>query len=143
MILLIVLSIAFLFNVFHLQAISINQYANNRIDQEYALNVVNAIEDHENDTGETIKEIAFCFDSQPMYAYNGNIRYIVGDINMRAMWYSWTDTEIINYYAERSFKEVAMDESVYDIYFKDRNWNFFVPSEQLVFMGDVVYVAVY
>jgi hypothetical protein len=140
--LLTVLSLAFLVNVFHLQAISINQYANNRLDQEYALNVALCIEAHERGTGETIRKIAFCFDSQYIM-HNGNIRYSAGDMNLRAVVYSWADTENINYYAGRDFQETVMDDEIYNNYFKDKNWDFFVPEEQLVFVGDTVYVAVY
>jgi hypothetical protein len=141
--LLIILSIAFLVNVYHVQAMSINQFANNRLDQEYAMNVSRAIDEYENSTGETVSKIAFREDSGPMYAYYGNVRYIIGDMNLRAARIGWACVPLINYYAQRDFEFVEMDEEVYDKYFKDKNWDFFVPDEQMIFIGDTLYLAVY
>jgi hypothetical protein len=141
--LLIALSVAFLVNVYHVQAMSVNQYANNRLDQEYALNVAHAIDEHEAKTGETISKIALCPDSNMAYAYHGNIRYIIGDMNQRAARVEWADTQLINYYSHRNLQEVIMDEDVYNRYFKDKDWDVFIPDEQMVFIGDTLYIAVY
>jgi hypothetical protein len=142
-VLLTILSIAFLVNVYHVQAMSINQYANNRLDQAYALNIAHEIDRYEKETGAKVKKIAFCVDHSSMYTYNGNIRYATGDMNLRAARIAWADSQLINYYAQRNLEEAPMNEDIYDRYFKDQDWDFFVPGEQMVFQGDTVYIAVY
>jgi hypothetical protein len=142
-ILLTILSVAFLVNVYHVQAMSVNQYANNRLDQDYAMNVSYEIKRYEQETGEEVKRIAFCLDSNSAYAYYGNIRYVIADMNERAARTEWANAQLISYYARRNFEKVEMDENVYNESFKDKNWDFFIAEEQMVFRGDTVYIAVY
>jgi hypothetical protein len=119
---------------------SINQYANNRLDQEYAMNISREINRYETDTGETINKIAFCADDDPM-SYEENIRYF--SMYGRAALVGWADTPIVNYYSHRNLQEVGMAEDVYGQHFRGRNWDLFAPGEQMVFIGDTVYIAVY
>jgi hypothetical protein len=142
-VLLAVLSVAFLVNVYHMQAMSINQYANNRLDQAYAMDISYVIKDYERETGEKVKKIAFCADDSLSYAYGGNIRYIIGDMNIRTQATYWADTQIVNYYSRLGLTEVKMDENIYNQYFKDKNWDYFVPAEQMIFKDDTVYIAAY
>ena len=36
-----------------------------------------------------------------------------------------------------------MDSQIYDEYFKDKDWNYFNPHEQLIFKGDTLYWCKY
>jgi hypothetical protein len=40
-------------------------------------------------------------------------------------------------------EEVEMNEDVYNEHFKDKDWDTFILSEQLVFEGDTLYIAIY
>lgn len=135
--------ILFFINVYFAQSIAINQYATNRIDQEQVFNICYRIRDYEEKNKVKLKKISFCQDLDPLLGYYGNTKYIAWDLNIREFMVNWGQIEIINYYAKRNFEKIDMPEEIYKKYFAKKQWDYYKPEEQLVFIGDTLYICVY
>ena len=135
--------ILFFVNVYFSQSIAINKYATNRIDQEQVSNICYRIRDHEEKNRIKIKKISFCQDLDPLLGYYGNTKYIAWDLNIREFMVNWGQIEIINYYAKRNFEKIDMPEEIYKKYFAKKQWDYYKPEEQLVFIDDTLYICVY
>ncbi len=135
--------ILFFINVYFAQSIAIDQYATNRIDQEQVLNICYRIRDYEEKNKVKLKKISFCQDLDPLLGYYGNTKYIAWDLNIREFMVNWGQIEIINYYAKRNFEKIDMPEEIYKKYFAKKQWDYYKPEEQLVFIGDTLYICVY
>jgi hypothetical protein len=139
----IITSIIVIITIYHTNGISVNQYANNRIDQEIAQNINYRIIEYEKQNDFVVEKIAFSFDEAKSYGYYGNVNYIGGDINIKAMIHEWDDTQILSYYGHRTFIEIPMDSDIYHEYFEGKNWDYYKPEEQLVFMDNTLYMCIY
>ena len=131
----------FIVNMYQTQGMSINQYANNRIDMEYARAIYSEILDYENSSGNEIRNIMFFGDGHPTRTYK-DIEYAYADINVRALIVSWSIIPLINYVSGRSFTG-SMDQELLDTLFDGKNWDRFIPKEQLHFQDDTLYLALY
>lgn len=125
-------------NVFQIQDIGINHFASNKLDQQYSIIVNQEIEKYEKQSHIKVTKIACVNDSHPSYSYQG-IFYTVYDTNVRAFVTPWADINMLNYYNKKNYVKIDMNPTVYDKYFKDKNWDYFNPDEQLVFVGDTLY----
>ena len=135
--------ILFFINVYFSQSIAINQYATNRIDQEQVSNICYRIKDYEEKNKIRVKKISFCQDTEPLLGYYGNTKYIAWDLNIREFMVTWGQIEIINYYSKRHFEKIDMPEEIYKKYFAKKQWDYYKPEEQLVFIGDTLHICVY
>ena len=98
---------------------------------------------YEKENNIEVKKVAIGHDINPTYGYYGNVNYILYDTNLRALVVSWADIYAINYYTGRDLIKVEMDEEIYNEYFKDKDWTYFDPAEQMVFYNDTLYLMVY
>ena len=135
--------ILFFINVYFSQSIAINQYATNRIDQEQVVNICYLIRDYEEKNKVKVRKISFCQDTDPLLGYYGNTKYIAWDLNIREFLVNWGQVEIINYYSKRHFEKIDMPEEIYKKYFAKKQWDYYKPEEQLVFIGDTLHICVY
>jgi len=133
-----VILVFFCINIVQMQRIAANHIATNRLDQSYALMIQSAIEKYESSSGYTVKYIAAENDIYPTWLYPG-IEYVIYDTNTRAFVVNWADDELLNYYTGRDYTEVPMDDEIFDMNFKDKNWDEFNSSEQLIFDEETMY----
>lgn len=130
-------------NFFQIQDITINHYSNNKIDREIITNMYDRIMNYEQQYGVKIKKVSIQNDINPTYGYYGSVNYILFDTNVRAPVVSWASVNALNYISGRSFEAVEMDPNIYQSKFKDKDWNYFKPEEQMLFMNDTVYIMSY
>lgn len=138
----IVLGILLVTNFWSIQGIVTNHIATNKIDQNYAYDIYSEIKKYEQDTGIEVANIAPIKDVIPLWK-NHYVDYYSFNINERAFLNDWSDVSLINYVSGRTFNKIAMDNEVFDIYFRDKDWDYYSPDEQLVFIGDTLYWCKY
>lgn len=130
-------------NYYQIQSITINHVSSNKIDKEIITMINNYVCRYEKENNIEVKKVAIGHDINPTYGYYGNVNYILYDTNLRALVVSWADIYAINYYTGRDLIKVEMDEEIYNEYFKDKDWTYFDPAEQMVFYNDTLYLMVY
>jgi len=124
------------------QAISADNIASNRIDEEYVGEIGNAIRSYEESSGNTIRTISVHFDDSVTW-YHASTRYRIMDINVSGFVKSWSDVNMINWYLGTSYARESMSDAQYRRLFGSSDWSVFDPSEQLIFQGSTLYLAVY
>lgn len=129
-------------NFYNIQGIAVNNIATNKLDANRAVDIHASICHYEQKTGTMIQKIGIVYDKNPQYGYPG-IDYITHDMNIKALTISWADAYMINYICGTNYEKVDVPDSIYDKYFKDRDWENFDPYEQIVFVDDAAYLAVY
>lgn len=140
---LLVISSTFLIvNYIQIHNIGINHMKSNRLDQEYASMINQEIEKYENQNNIKVKYIAAENDTKPTYNYK-NIGYSIYDTNIRAFITPWANVNMINYFSGKNYIKVPMDSTIYEKYFKGKNWNEFSKDEQFIFVGDTLYLILY
>jgi len=131
--------LVFLFvNTYIIYSVEVSRFATNRLDKEIARMVYQEILQYEKETGNTVRRIAFRHDEEPTLCYPGLICYG----NFRAMGRDWTIVPLISLVSGRSFIEASMPDSVYDIFFKGKNWNLY-SKEQIMLQGDTLNLMLY
>ena len=134
--------------IFSCQQIAVNHYISNTQDLECARAVLDAIDNYEKETGNTVKEIAVCEDSV-CYNYYENVYYTLGQINERvARVVPYSLLEYVNKKDtgtdERRFKKSKQSSGkVRKKYFEGKEWDSFNVYEQLVIDGDTAYWCIY
>ena len=137
-----ILTLFLFLNINAIQSIGANHYSNNKLDQNYAVMIQDQIERYEQETGNIITKIACIVDSHPVYSYPG-IQYTIFDTNVRGFVLPWADVNMINFYNGKNYEKVVMDEEIYNQYFAGKDWNRFVPEEQMKFVGDTLNLMLY
>ena len=129
-------------NIIGIQRIFDNHIRSNEKDQQYVVEIQEKIEDYEKHNNVEITSIATCRDEVYEYCYP-DIKYVYCDTNTKCFSVDWGDVTAINYFTFENYKKVNMDKNVYEKYFKGKNWDSFNSSEQMVFVGDTLYLCFY
>lgn len=129
-------------NIATMQNVITDHFATNKIDEEYAYLIGKVIDNYEIENNVEIKYIARVNDKIPSYKYEW-IDYMSYDVNTRAYMWDWSDIYLLKKITNMEFEIKDMDSQVYDEYFKDKDWNYFNPHEQLIFKGDTLYWCKY
>ena len=117
-----------------------NHFVSNMLDKVYADMLCEEIAKYEEESGITVLKIAIVRDADAPFSYEC-ISYASDQINERAL--GTVPISLINVVTGREFEKIEMPESVYEQYFKDRNWDKFDLKEQLVIEGDTAYWCVF
>ena len=117
-----------------------NHMVSNTLDKTYAMMVYEKIVEYEEETGQEVKKLAVANDIDCPFSYN-NVYYKTDQINERAL--GTVSNTMVNIASGREFEKVPMDETVYQTYFGDQNWDYFDASEQLVIIGDTAYWMIF
>jgi len=112
----------------------------NRMDRQYARLVIQEISSQEEKAGVTVSKLAFVPDKYPTYCYEGAICYDFLNLSIRNV--RWGFPYLLKMVSGRNGKVVEMDPSVYETFFKDKNWDNF-DKEQVVVKNDTAYVVTY
>lgn len=111
-------------------------------DYAEAQNIIYAIDEYEQKSGETISEICVIKDAQPSYYYP-EVTTGVKDINLRQIYIDWEQVNILTVLSGRPFvhKYVSAEEEYAIV--QGRNWDGQNLAEQLVFDGMTLYIIAY
>lgn len=137
------LAVVFLFgNGLLMKDIFSNHLAMEELDTAYAKAIGNYIADHSGKTGDAISHIALAWDEEPTWSYDG-IDYVSYDLNTRNVLRSWSNVPLINYANHTKYQKAEMDPDVWEEFFAGKNWDVFLPEEQIVFRNHTAYIAIY
>lgn len=112
----------------------------NSCDKQEVFSILSIIENYEVDSGIKVEKLAFASDKWPSYYYYGVKS--THDLNIRALLVSWSRQGIFKLHGRRDFSIEEMPISIYDNYFKDKNWDKFSP-QQIIINGNTAYICVY
>lgn len=129
-------------NIFVSQAISVDVFKNNVLDQHLDHQAHAYIEQYEKESGNTVKNIAFYNDSAYDWSYP-EIEHVWYDTNVRTILVSFARLNRINYHCSENYVSAEPSEEIYEQYFAGKNWDVFMPDEQLVFVGDTLHWCIY
>ena len=129
-------------NICSIWIIGKNHIQSNREDYQYVQEIQKSIDIYERQSGNEVKYIATCKDQSFQYSYP-DIKYVYGDTNTKCFSVDWGDVTAINYYTGKDYMKISMDQSVYDQYFANRDWNEFIEDEQMVFKDEYLYLCLY
>ena len=119
--------------------LGVDRYKVNKMDYQITQKVISRINEYEEDTGNTVKNIAIYEDKSLSYSYYGI--FSTGDINIRAYSKDWCIIYIIRYYSGRDLEKIEKDTEI-EKKFKEKEWTDF-ENEQLVFEGDTLHFCKY
>lgn len=124
--------------------IMMNHYISNEEDLQVAREAYAQIQYYEQKTGKEIKHIAWCTDTNCENKYP-NVYYQYGQINERVLSQTAYCMLVMATDNQRFTDEalVPMKAEIYDQYFKGKNWDVFLPQEQMIFQGDTLYWCIY
>lgn len=119
-----------------------NHLAMEEQDTAYAKAIGDCIADYSGKTGDAITHVALAWDEYPTWSYDG-IEYVSYDLNTRNILRSWSNVPLINYANHTDYQKAGMDPDVWEDFFAGKNWDFFLPEEQIVFRNHTAYIAIY
>lgn len=140
--LVLILSVFLLVSARGIYTIGLEQIRSNLADQHEAEAVLNYISEYENSSGQTVSKLGFVRDSATVWA-NPEAPNAYMDINIRSGAVDWEIPAILSYYRGSGFDVVEVPLKIRTKYFDGHDWNAFDPDEQLVFVGDTLYLGVY
>lgn len=122
--------------------IGVEQIRSNTADKYQAMIILERIRRYEEKSGNTITGICFIEDNAVTYA-NPEAPDHYMDINTRAGATVWQRLKILEFYSGRSFRNVDLTQELQVHYFEGKEWDSFLPEEQLVFCKDTLFIGVY
>ena len=125
-------------SIYFIRASSENM-ATGYLDRNIAKTVLQAINEYEGTTGNTIKNVGITYDQGSSTYYDGQME--LRSTNVRGMVTDWAAIEALEYYSGKYYNIVKVPEEI-DSYFKKYDWKFY-SDKQLVFDGDNLYLCLY
>lgn len=136
----IILAIIFLFiQLTSFIKYGIDGYIVNYEDKQNTMKIISKITEYEEQTGNIITKIAFYQDKNPNYTYQ-NIKSS-GDINIKALYPTWSAKDIINFYSKRKLEIVESNIEIKQI-FSQEQWDNY-SQEQMIFEKDTIHLCLY
>lgn len=139
-----VLIVFFIFHIYSTQTKVADQLISNRVDEQILDCIQAEIERYESEKGIEITEIACRLtpDAQYQSPYL-NLQSDTSAHDRKIMFDAWSNVEALNYFEDEYYEEVEMTDEEYDKYFGGKSWDTYVPEEQLVFIDNRLYWAIY
>lgn len=139
----IVIVLFLIINIIYINNYASNKYASTMMDHQYVRDIVYQIEMYEKNNNIKVNKMGITNDMNIQYTYQ-DVKYTkYPDLNRKNIVASWSDVQIFNYIFSNNYNEVTVPDSIFNEYFKGKDWNGFYPQEQLVFVGDTVYICLY
>lgn len=117
-----------------------NHFVSNTLDEVYTNMAYQEILKYEKETGIEITKISVYKDAYAPDSYE-EVNYHVHQINERAL--GTVTVSLLQKISGRYFEKIENQEEIYNEYFKDKDWDYFDLSEQLVIIGDTVYWCIF
>lgn len=134
-----------IFSLLGITRMGVEQQMINALDKEYVNQVSAKIDAYEQEVGEQITKIAMENDLHPTSGYASVERYCAPYKTMMssARVISWSQVMLIQYVSGRDLERIPMPEDILAEYFEGKDWDSFIPDEQMVFDGDTLYIVTY
>lgn len=137
----VVITAFFLFNLINTIQIYTVHIVTNKIDANMGIAIKYKIEEYEKQTGNTVSKVAYWRDKNHRdFHYGWEKKY--SSFAQRAFDNYYCIIEALNYYCNKKFISVPMDEEIYIKYFEGKDWEAY-SDEQLIFDGDIMYLCTY
>lgn len=117
-----------------------NHFVSNTLDEVYTNMAYQEIIKYENEMGMEVTKICVYKDAYAPDNYE-EVNYHVHQINERAL--GTVTVSLLQKISGRYFEKIENQEEIYNEYFKDKDWDYFDLSEQLVIIGDTVYWCIF
>lgn len=117
-----------------------NHFVSNTLDKVYVNMMYEEILKYENETGITVTKLAVIKDAYAPDHYE-EVAYTTDQINERIV--GTATFSLIQMMTDRVFMEIPIPQSIYDKYFKDKDWNYFDLGQQLVIKNDEAYWCIF
>lgn len=121
------------YNVAYMNHITIKK------EEEYMNKINSVMLEYEQKNGIMLNKVMFFKDSKYISTYNG---FKNNTFNTKSLGATYSRVHCLNYYTKRNLEEVKALETIYNKYFKDKNWDEF-SQEQIQFEGDTAYICLY
>lgn len=141
-----------LVNFYYIITSEIDFFIGNALDRQIVLQVQAEIERYESQTGNKVKQIAAIHPEDGEFYYEQQFLapYFEYTYNHKTLYYGWSDVELLDkvtgiFYEDCSWYDTYPDEyeDIVKEHFEGKKWSTFVPEEQLVFVDDTLYWAIY
>lgn len=132
-----------LFHIINANVIISDLYVSNALDKNYILSVEKCIKNYEKETGREVSTIGIVTDMHCDQYWVECIDYYNFNINERCVSTDWHFDMLLRFYTKREYQKVKIPETVYEEHFEGKDWDYFDASEQLVFIDDQLYLAIY
>lgn len=129
-------------NVWNIQVNALDVLKMNTIDRVSILEMDKMMQKYENETGIQITKVGFAPDAYSTRHYDTIQKNHTSSDICRAFSTSWSDCNSLCYYTGRSLMRVDVPAEIAS-QFAMQDWDTLQLSEQVVFEGDAVYIAVY
>ena len=118
------------------------QIRSNQADREQAEVILDRVAKYEQATGQSVSKLGLVFDQSTCHyqpeAPNGYM-----DINARPGARDWEIPSYLSYYRGSEFTVVDVPDEVRAAHFDGCEWDSFDPDEQVVLIGDTLYLGIY
>ncbi len=140
-----IVSIFAIIVVFYTETCITDSYINQAVDKSEAISIHNEIVKYEEETGIKVDTIASRLSPGVNWENNSLLlRYNNITYNQRMVVDSWAQGGYINYINNTSYQCRGMTDDEFSQYFEDyRDWNSYIPSNQLHFEGNTLYWIIY
>ncbi|MCH5249391.1 MAG: hypothetical protein J1E98_05645 [Lachnospiraceae bacterium] len=117
-----------------------DHFVSNSLDEVYVNMLYDEIVRYENETGIEVKKLAVMKDAYSPSVYP-QVDVASGQINERVI--DAVPVSIVQVVTGRVLERVDMPRDIRERYFKDKDWDYFSPKEQIVIEGDTVYWCIF
>ncbi|MCH5255932.1 MAG: hypothetical protein J1D87_01515 [Lachnospiraceae bacterium] len=117
-----------------------DHFVSNSLDEVYVNMLYDEILRYENETGIEVTKIAVMKDAYSPSSYP-QVNFVSGQINERVI--DAVPLSIIQVVTGRVLERVDMPKDIIEQYFKDKDWDYFSPKEQIVIEGDTAYWCIF
>lgn len=104
----------------------------NEIDREWCTQVIDEIDIYEEEHGQIIKTIYYCYDGELNLGHSES-----------AVSQSYSLKSLLEYYSGRDFEVTELSEEQSAELFKGKEWEDFQKDEQMIFEDDILYLCCY
>ena len=136
------LAVFLLVNARGIYIIGLEQIRSNAAERYEAEEILKRVADYEQAQGQEVTKLGYVRDSANRYA-NREAPNAYMDINVRAGVVDWEIPAILSYYRGRDFQLAEVPEEIRESYFAGHEWDSFNPDEQVVLVGDTLYLGIY
>lgn len=135
----VILAVVLSMNIIRIVECEMNLKSLNAKDNMWAKTIVNEIDTYEKQSNKKINFIAFCEDENVSGNNHGVFNYTQSVLTV-----GYAKKSIIPLHMpDRQLEFVETPDEIYNKYFSGKNWDSFVPSEQLVFLDNTLYICCY
>lgn len=112
----------------------------NQLDRLYVNLAMEKIEQYENESGIKVEKLSICHDAYAPRSYE-QVSYQVHQINERSL--GEVTHTLVQVVTGRKFEKIEINDSLKEELFGNKDWEFFIPEEQIVILEDTAYWCVF